>query len=195
MKTYNNLYDYLCSLSNLTIAWRKARKDKTLNDNIIDFESKLEKNFLDLHFELKSKKYKPKPLTTFVLRDPKTRVISKSDFRDRVVHHALINVIGPIFAKKFIYDSCANQINKGTTFALKRFRYFLKKLCRYRIKGFCLKADIKHYFDEIDHENLIQIISRIVKDENVIWLLKQILNNNRDAAVGGGGANDLKVCL
>ena len=104
MKTYDNLYEYLYSMGNLTIAWRNAKKGKTLNDNIIGFERNLEKNLLALHYELKNKTYKPKPLTTFVLRDPKTRVISKSAFRDRVVHHALINVIGMIFEKAFIYD-------------------------------------------------------------------------------------------
>ena len=56
---------------------------------------------------------KPKPLKTFILHDPKTRKISKSDFRDRIVHHAIVNILEPIFDKFFIYDSCANR--KGKT--------------------------------------------------------------------------------
>ncbi|MEM4259294.1 MAG: hypothetical protein QXS38_00840, partial [Candidatus Pacearchaeota archaeon] len=81
MKTYKNIYNYLCSMGNLTLAWRNARKGKTSTPAVIEFEKDLERNLLNLHNELVSKTYQPKPLTTFVLRDPKTRIISKSDFR------------------------------------------------------------------------------------------------------------------
>jgi retron-type reverse transcriptase len=179
-------YQYLYSLSNLTLAWRKARENKNSNSDITDFEKDLEKNLLNLHYELKNKTYKPKPLTTFVLRGPKTRVISKSNFRDRVVHHAIILVIGSMFQKQFIYDSCANQINKGTTFALHRFDKFLRKITNNcKQNAFCLKADIKHYFEEVDHAILMSILSRKIKDENILWLIRQILNNNIVRSGGG----------
>jgi len=166
-------------MGNLTFAWRKARKEKTSHDDIIEFENNLEKNLLALYYELKNKTYKPKPLTNFVLRDPKTRLISKSDFRDRVVHHTLLLVIGNIFQKQFIYDSCANQISKGTLFALKRFDYFKRKVTNnFKQPAFCLKADVKHYFQEVSHEILISILSRRIKDEEILWLIKQILSNN-----------------
>jgi len=187
MKTYNNLYDSLCSMGNLTLAWRNARKGKTLNDDIIEFEENIERNLLDLHYELKNKTYKPKPLTTFVLRDPKTRVISKSHFRDRVVHHVIILIVGDIFESRFIYDSCANQKKKGTLFALKRFDKFLRKVTNnFTGVAFCLKADIKQYFNEIDHEILLSIIKNKIADENVIWLIQQILNNTAVHRGGGG---------
>lgn len=187
MKTFDNLYEKIYSIKNLTLAWRNARKGKTLNENIIEFEKDLTKNLFDLYYELKHQIYKPKPLVTFVLRDPKTRVISKSDFRDRVVHHALINVIGHIFEKKFIYDSCANQVGKGALFALERFDYFMGNVCRGRVRGFCLKADVKHYFQEIDHEILNNIIKRSIADEDVIWLINQILLNTAETQLSGGG--------
>ena len=101
-------------MGNLIIAWRKARKGKSHSSDIIKFEKNTIKNLLQLHNELKSKTYRPMPLKNFVLRDPKTRVISKSDFRDRIVHHALINIIQPIFEKRFIHDSYASIKNKGT---------------------------------------------------------------------------------
>jgi len=187
MKTYNNLYETLYSLGNLTLAWRNAREGKTKTLNIIEFEKNLQRNLLQLHYELKNKTYKPRPLTTFVLRDPKTRVISKSDFRDRVVHHALILIIGHIFEKQFIYDSCANQKEKGTLFALKRLDYFIGKICKGSVKGFCLKADIKHYFQEIDHEVLLKIINKKITDKNTLWLIRQILNNTKSINWEGGG--------
>ncbi len=104
--TYTNLY----SVENLTLAWKKARENKTTKSDVVEFEKDIEKNLLDLQFELKSQTYIPLPLKTFIHRDPKTRKISKSDFRDRVIHHALLNIIKPTFEKSFFYDSCANQI-------------------------------------------------------------------------------------
>ena len=90
-----------------------------------EFESDLENNLRNLQYELKSFTYMPSPMTNFIVRDPKTRKISASHFRDRVVHHAICNVIGPIFEKQFIYDSFANQINKGTHSAIRRAETFM----------------------------------------------------------------------
>lgn len=188
MKTYNNLYPEIYSMKNLFFAWQKARKGKTQKDYVIEFERDLVNNLKKLHYELKYLYYKPKPLVTFILRDPKTRKISKSDFRDRIVHHALIRIIEPIFNKTFIYDSCANRKGKGNLFAVQRFYKFIRKVSRNgkikgwfnnnQIRGYCLKADIKHYFQEIDHNILLKIIERKIKDERVIWLIKRILDNN-----------------
>ena len=185
MKTYNNLYSQIYSTKNLFLAWKKARKGKTKKDYVLEFEKDLGYNLKLLRYELKHFYYKPKPLKIFILRDPKTRKISKSDFRDRVVHHALVRVIEPIFEKIFIYDSCASRKGKGNLFALKRFYKFMRKVSRNgevkgwftnnQIKGYYLKADIKHYFREVDHEILIKITKRKIKDKRVIWLIKRIL--------------------
>src|SRR3989344_1106530 len=93
MKTYANLYPKIYSMKNLILAWKKARKGKTKKDYVIEFEKNLGFNLKVLHEELKNQTYNPKPLKTFILRDPKTRKISKSDFRDRVVHHTLVRII------------------------------------------------------------------------------------------------------
>lgn len=187
MKTCKNIYSQICSLKNLILAYKKARKGKTKKDYVKNFEENLAYNLKILHDELKNQIYKPKPLVTFILRDPKTRKISKSDFRDRIVHHALCNIIEPIFDKRFIYDNCANRIGKGNLFAIKRFEGFVKKVSRNgkingwfnnnQIKGYCLKADIKHYFEEINHKILLEIIKRKINCEKTVWLIKQILNN------------------
>nr|AQS29696.1 hypothetical protein [uncultured archaeon] len=128
MKTYRNLYNQLYSYENLELAFRRARKRKTSKPYVIEFEKDLYDNLLKLKCELENFTYSPSPLTTFIVRDPKTRRISASHFRDRVVHHAICNIIGPIFEKQFIYDSFANQKRKGTLAALKRFDHFLRKL-------------------------------------------------------------------
>ena len=189
MKKHYNLYNKLCSFSNLFLAYKKARTGKTLKKYVVEFEINLERNLADLNNELKNQIYKPKPLETFILRDPKTRRISKSDFRDRIVHHAIVNILEPIFEKIFIYDSCANRIGKGNLFALNRFDKFKREVSKNGkvipnkfkdsnyVVGYCLKCDIKHYFQEVNHEILIKIIKKKIADEKVIWLIERILNN------------------
>jgi RNA-directed DNA polymerase len=187
MKTYKNLYEKVYHMGNLIISWRRARKHKTTKSYVIEFEKIMLKNLFILQYELKNKTYKPIPLKTFILRDPKTRKISKSDFRDRVIHHALCRVIEPIFQKAFIYDSCANIKGKGNLFALKRFDLFKRKITKNNTKkAYVLKADIKHYFDEVNHEVLLNIIKRKINDDNILWLVKQILNNFNSKTEGKG---------
>jgi retron-type reverse transcriptase len=185
MKTHKNLYPKIYSVQNLVLAWKKARKGKTQKDYVIEFEEKLGRNLKLLHEELKTQTYEPKPLQTFILRDPKTRRISKSDFRDRIVHHAICNVIEPIFDKGFIYDSCANRKGKGNRLALERFEKFERKVTRnFTSYGYCLKADIKHYFQEVNHKILLKIIGRKIRDEKVIWLIESVIRERereRDA--------------
>jgi len=128
MKTYNKLYDQLCSYKNLEKAFEKARKHKTLKDYVIEFEADVKENLLKLQFELQTFTYRPNPIKTFIVRDPKTRKIGASDFRDRVVHHALCNTISTILGDSFIFDSFANRKGKGTHNAIKRFEKFLRQV-------------------------------------------------------------------
>jgi len=196
MKTYKNIYSKIYSIDNLIRAWRKARKGKTKKEYVIEFEKDTMGNLFRLQKELIEQTYEPKPLKIFIIRDPKTRKIAKSAFRDRVIHHALVRIIEPIFDKIFIYDSCANRKGKGNLFALKRFDEFKRKVSlngkitknkfnnNNYIRGYCFKADIKHYFHEVDHDILISLIKKKIHDEKVLWLIEKILKNR---AIGGGG--------
>jgi len=167
MNRYRNLWQELCSYDNLELAYSKARKHKTLMPYMIEFEKDLENNLLLLRSELLLHCYRPRPLVNFIVSDPKIRKISKSNFRDRVVHHALCNIIEPIFEKIFIYDSYANRIGKGTLKAVERFDYFKRKASRNDTIGcYVLKADIKKYFENISHEALTDIIKKRIKDKN-----------------------------
>jgi len=182
-----NLWNELCSYDNLTLAYKKARKHKTLKKYVQDFEKNLEHNLLLLRSEFFLKAYRPKPLETFIIRDPKTRKISKSDFRDRVVHHALCNIIEPIFEKTFLHDSYANRINKGALKAIERFEQFKRKVTKNNHQRcYVLKADIKHYFETVNHDILMQIIEKKVKDKNILWLIKIILENHKTEIRGKG---------
>ena len=193
MQTYNNLYNRLCSYENLLLAYKKARKSKTKKDYVLKFEKNLNDNLKLLQFELINKIYKPKKLKLFIIRDPKTRKICKSKFRDRIVHHAIVNILEPIYEKIFIYDSYASRKDKGQHKALKRFDEFKRKVSlngkklkgikdNNYICGYCLKADIKKYFDNVDHKILINIIKKKIKDNNFVWLIGQIIN----VKTGGG---------
>ena len=182
MQTYNNLYQKVYSYHNLFLAYKKARKFKSKKNYVIEFEKDLENNLLKLQKKLKNLNYFPQPLKTFIIKDPKTRKICKSEFRDRIVHHALCNIIGPIFNKIFINDSYANRKNKGTSKALLRLREFIKKTTKNNSKfAFCLKCDIKHYFENVVHEILTSIISKKIKDRKIINLISLILNNHNSS--------------
>jgi retron-type reverse transcriptase len=175
----DNIYDELCSYENLELAFNKARRGKTLKTYVIEFEENLKENLLQLRNELLLQAYKPQPLKTFILRDPKTRKISKSAFRDRIVHHAICNVIESAFEKRFIYDSYANRLGKGTLNAIKRFDTFKRKASKNNSRTcYVLKADVKHYFETVDHNILLSILKKRIADERVLWLIKLILANH-----------------
>ncbi len=197
MKTYRNLYSKLYSLENLHLAFKKARRNKSFMPYVIKFEEELEEELKKLHQEFNSLTYQPFPLKRFIIRDPKTRTIHSSAFRDRVVYHALVNILEPIFDPTFIHDSCASRKNKGTLKAVQRFDSFKRKVSRNgklinnfynenNIISYCLKADIKHYFETVDHEVLLTVIKRKVKEEDIIWLITQILNNFNSEIKGKG---------
>lgn len=175
---YYDLWTELCSFQNLKLAYKKARKHKTLKPYVLEFEKSLAENLSSLRTELFFHSYRPQPLETFILRDPKTRKISKSDFRDRIIHHALCNIIEPFFEKMFIYDSYANRKGKGTLKAIQRFEYFRENISQNNTSPvFVLKSDIRHYFDEVSHSILLEIIRKRVNDPNVLELIRIVLSN------------------
>ena len=197
MKTHKNLYAEICSPENLVLAYRKARKGKSKKQYVKEFEANLDENLQKLRHDLETQTYEPRELRRFILRDPKTRVVYSSDFRDRIVHHALCSIVEPIFEKTFIYDSYANRKGKGTHAALKRFDQFKRKVTQNgrlvknaaddnMVIGHVLKADIKHYFDTVDHKVLLSLIRRKIKDEKVLWLARKIIENHECKIPGKG---------
>jgi len=197
MKTYNNLYKKTYSIENLISAFKRAKLGKSKKGYVVEFESDLDENLRQLQLELKNRIYQPRKLKKFIVRDPKTRTIHASIFRDRIVHHAIINILKPIYEGIFIYDSFAGRENKGTHSAVERFEYFLRKVSssgkrvkepfnNNSIRGFVLKADIKHYFATMNHEILITILRKNIEDEDFIGLVKIVLDNF-DTKIKGQG--------
>ncbi len=182
-----SMYNELCSLKNLELAFCRARKGKSFKPYVIEFEKNLAGNLRQLQEELLSSYYRPFPLKTFIISDPKTRKISKSHFRDRVVHHALCNIIEPIFQKLFIHDSFANQKGKGTLKAIERLDCFKKKVSLNNSRiCYLLKSDIKHYFETVDHGIMLGILRRKISDGRIMQLIQVILENYKSKMQGKG---------
>ncbi len=174
MKRHNNLYPQIIEFENLFLAAHKAQKGKRFQDNVLKFNYILEQELINLQNELTSKTYQPGTYTTFYIHEPKHRMISAAPYRDRVVHHALCNVITPIFESIFIYDSYANRIQFGTHRALERFTEFA------RSSRYVLQCDIKRYFPSIDHEILKNLLRRKIKCPNTLWLIDKIIDNSNE---------------
>jgi retron-type reverse transcriptase len=140
MKTYRKLWPRLCTFENLYLAWRQARRGKSRKAQVIIFERNLEANLVGLVEELESGTYEPGEHTNFYVYDAKRRKISAAPFRDRVVHHALCNVLEPIFERRFIHDSYACRVAKGTHKALDRCTHFARR------HPYVLQCDVARFF-------------------------------------------------
>lgn len=169
MKTYKHLYPQVYDFQNLQKAYRDARRGKRDKQQVFQFEFNAESELIRLQDELQAKTYTPGPYTNFRLNDSKRRLISAAPFRDRVVHHALHNVIEPIFERTFIFDSYANRKNKGTHRALDRAQAFARKY------PYVLQGDIVQYFPSIDHAVLRNLLAHKIADHDTLWLIDSIL--------------------
>jgi len=169
MKTYKNLFAQLVSFENLYTAAQKAARGKREKLGVMLFFMKLEENLFHLQAELSTQRYCPGAYRSFSIYDPKPRMISAAPFRDRVVHHAMMNVIESILQRSLIFDTYANRVDKGTHRAIRRFQYYMQQ---YR---FVLKCDIKKYFPSIDHEILKNLLRKRIGDPCVLWLIDKAL--------------------
>jgi RNA-directed DNA polymerase len=174
MKSHKNLFSQIVSFRNLLDAPHKAARGKRERPNVILFFSRLEDNLWDLHRELSDRTYRPGGYATFSIYRPKPRMISAAPFRDRVVHHALINVIGPLLERSFIHDSYANRTGKGTHRAIRRFQWFLRR------QRYVLQCDIRKYFPSVDHEILKRMLHQRIADAGTRWLIDGIIDGSND---------------
>ncbi|MCB5284772.1 MAG: RNA-directed DNA polymerase (Reverse transcriptase) [Candidatus Cloacimonetes bacterium] len=186
------LYDQLTSWSNLYLAYKKACRHKKRKEETSEWMFNCEKNLFDLQAELKEHRYQPRPYRYFMIREPKERVISVAAFRDRVVHHALVNIIEPIFETIFIKDSYATRKHKGLHLAVSSAQNYAGKHQWY------MKLDIEQFFASVDHAILLGLIRRKIKDEEVLSLCATILGNQTESMKGygtcpGNGARGLPV--
>jgi len=168
-KTYRHIYEQVCSFENVYRAWRTARRGKRGRSEVALFEYDLESNLIAICRELRDGTYAFGQYRSFHIHEPKRRLISAAPFRDRVVHHAMCNVIEPLFERGFIHDSYANRVGRGTHRALDRTTHFMRR------HSYVLQCDVRQFFPSIDHQLLMATLARRIGDADVLRLAEQVL--------------------
>jgi hypothetical protein len=171
MKRKNNLMFSLTCFENLHLAFYNAKKGKGTKQSVIDYAANLIENLGLLRWQIINNQADIGNYHYFKIFDPKERNICAAEFRERVLHHAIINICHPFFEKFQIYDSYASRPGKGVYKALQRASEFQKK---YR---YCCKFDIRKFFDSIDHAILLAGLQRLFKDTGLISIFKQIIDS------------------
>ncbi len=171
-------FEDIISIANLLEAWKEFLNGKRKRKDVQYFSLKLMDNVLSLHSDLLNHTYSHGGYQAFHVFDPKPRHIHKASVRDRLLHHAIYRILYPFFDKIFIADSFSCRKNKGTHKALNRFRDFFRKAGKNNTKTcWVLKCDIRKFFNNIDHGILIRIIGKNISDQNIIWLLKNVIDS------------------
>ncbi|MBU0719465.1 MAG: hypothetical protein KJ749_14555 [Planctomycetes bacterium] len=171
---YVALFERLTAWENLVAAARKTRLGKRNRGDCAALELERERELLRLQVELRRGTYRPGGYHTFHVSEPKRRMISAAPYRDRIVHHALINVIGPLFERNFVSDSYANRIAKGTHRAADRYQEFAR---RFR---YVLQCDVVKFFPSIDHDILKTLLRSRIRDQRVLWLCDLIIDGSNE---------------
>ncbi len=176
MKFYRNLFGLVAEPENLFSAWDLFRRGKTNRPDVMKFESRLEENIFKLHRELTGKTYRHGPYRYFWIRDPKLRRIHKAMIRDRVVHHAVFRILNLVYELTFAPVSFSCRIGKGMHRGVEKAGKMLRQVSHnYANTCYALKCDVKKFFDSVDHDTLIEILSRKIRDPDFMWLLKEII--------------------
>ncbi|OGJ57867.1 hypothetical protein A3H22_01985 [Candidatus Peribacteria bacterium RIFCSPLOWO2_12_FULL_55_15] len=175
MQVHRHLFERIISKENLFTAWEEFRKGKQGRKDVQEFERKLEQNLFRLHRGLVAGTYRHQPYSAFIICDPKQRRIHKATVRDRILHHAVFTVLNPIFEPAFIAHSFSCRKGKGTHKAVDALDRMLRSVSRNGTRPcFGLKCDIHQFFASVDHDILLGILEKRLKDEKTIALLLPI---------------------
>ncbi len=172
MKRYGWLWEQIVSFENLSLAAQRARHGKRTLGYVRNFEFDREWNLLCLQNELVTGAYRPGCFRTHWIRRPKPRLISAAPYRDRVVHHALMNPLEPILDRHFHAESYACRVRKGTHAAADRIQALMRQ------NRYVLQCDIRKFFPSIDHEIMKAIFRHLLKDPRTLWLMDLIVDGS-----------------
>jgi RNA-directed DNA polymerase len=181
MKRINDLYKQIYSYDNLLLAHNRARKGKGHYKEVELINSDPEKYLLQIQTNLINKTYKTSNYDVLErMEGRKIRVIHKLPyFPDRIVHHAIMNVVGDLWVKTLIRDTYQSIKGRGVHLAMKRIVGNMGKDTKY-----CLKIDITKYYPSVDNEILKGIIRKKIKDSNLLWLLDEIIDSTKGLPIG-----------
>ncbi|MFH1162230.1 MAG: reverse transcriptase domain-containing protein [Candidatus Jorgensenbacteria bacterium] len=178
MRIYRDIFEQIISPENLFSAWDEFRKGKQNKPDVLRFEWNLEQNIFQLHRELENKTYRHDSYKSFYIHDPKQRHIHKASVRDRVLHHAIFSVISPIFEETFIPTSFSCRVGYGTHKGVDALRKMARETSK---NGMCpcfiLKCDVRKFFDSVNHEILLSILKKRIKDDDAMWLLESVVRS------------------
>jgi len=179
-KTYKNLYPKIYDFRNLHAAYLKARRGKRYKDDVLSFSAHLEESLIQLQNELIWHTYQTGAYKSFCVYEPKKRLIMALPFRDRVAHHAICNIIEPIWEKRFISDSYACRVEKGTHAGVDRLTRSLRWCRRTWGRTYCFKADVLKYFASIDHNALKKLLRKRIACPDTLGLCDAIIDSVGD---------------
>jgi retron-type reverse transcriptase len=186
-KSFSHLWEKIIDFENLYHAFREASTGKRYRWESLQFKANLEENLIILQNELIWDMYRPEPYRQFIVKEPKQRLISAPTFRDRVVHHALCQIIEPIFDKRFIYETFACRRGKGTHAAVQYVQKCARAAQRKWGGYYVLKCDIKSFFPSVDHAALLEIIGRYISDKKTMHLVGRIIRSYESPYQDGKG--------
>ena len=183
MKRYSNLYDKIISLDNLRLADTKARRGKARQRGVKLFDRDREGNLQRLHEILKAEKFETSKYTVFTIHEPKERIIYRLPyFPDRIVHHAVMNILEPIWTRVFTYNTYSCIKERGIAACAAQVERIIKDFEGRRL--YCLKIDIRKYYPSIDNEVLKNIVRRKIKDGRLLRLIDNIIDSERGLPIG-----------
>jgi RNA-directed DNA polymerase len=171
MKRQGYLIEPIAELSNLELAYYKARRGKAEKASVRAFSKDIWGNLRALRAQILAGEAAVGGYHYFTVYDPKKRQICAAPFAQRVLHHALMNVCHPFFEKAQIADSFASRLGKGTYAALERAKGFNRRYAWY------LKLDARKYFDSIHLGVLRQQLCRMFKDAQLLRIFDAILDS------------------
>lgn len=182
MKRYNNLFDKIVSLDNLYEADKKARRQKSHRPEVMLFDKNKDKLLLDLQRKLINGEYETSEYYVFKIYEPKEREIFKLPYYpDRIVHHAIMNIMEPIWVSAFIKGTYSCIRKRGIHKALRDVKFALKDEINTQ---YCLKLDIRKFYPSIDHDILKTIIRKKIKDKRLLSLLDEIIESAQGVPIG-----------
>ncbi|MDI3234160.1 reverse transcriptase/maturase family protein [Exiguobacterium antarcticum] len=174
MKRIGNLYEQIIDYEQLYIAYRQSIKNKRFKPEILRFSQNLEENLIQIQNELIHGTYQVSPYRQFYVHEPKKRLIMSLPFRDRVVQWSIYQTLMPLYERTFIHDSYACRKGKGAHRAVRRLQSWIRTYGEGG--GYCLKIDVAKYFYRVDHQVLLAIIERKIKDKRLINLVYTIVS-------------------
>jgi RNA-directed DNA polymerase len=182
MKRTGKLYEQICSIENLQLADTLASKGKSHQPGVIAHNNNKEENICNLHLMLVNKTYKTSEYKTFKIYEPKEREIFRLPYYpDRIIHHAIMNVMEKIFVSMFTRDTYSCIKGRGIKAAADAVKKALRDETGTR---YCLKLDIKKFYPNIDHNILKQLLRKKIKDTNTLWLLDGIIDSAPGLPIG-----------